>query len=309
MSSKVQSRLQTHCNMAARVAGQPFGGFYKATLEGPRMSHDNHPQSPAIDSVVSFFTKIKSVRDNSFPNVKRLWFRGQSKHLSNWHLRPRIFDTSPTIENEVVQWFMAHAPARHPLCPTRDDYAGWLTLMRHYGDPTRLFDWSESPLTALYVAIQESDNQDGIVWILSPNQLNKTIESRHSPSKQMSFKMSEKGHLFSIADDRIVDSYIRSLFGDGHNWNNNLPPAAVYPSQLDLRMVVQQSMFTIHAGNLCLEHLQSEIKDYRFLYKVTILAANKYSIQEELSDLGFTLATMYPDLVHLGKWLDPAFPR
>jgi len=57
----------------------------------------------------------------------------------------------------------------------------WMMIARHYELPTRLMDFSSSPLTALYnstkdVACQDSPEDDGIVWTL-----NMTIirESRH----------------------------------------------------------------------------------------------------------------------------------
>ena len=39
-----------------------------------------------------------------------------------------------------------------------------LMVMRHYGVPTRLLDWSTSPYIALYFAIAENDDVDGELW-------------------------------------------------------------------------------------------------------------------------------------------------
>lgn len=45
--------------------------------------------------------------------------------------------------------------------------------MQHYGVPTRLLDWSENPLVALYFAVENKDKEtDAAIWMLRPNKLN-----------------------------------------------------------------------------------------------------------------------------------------
>jgi hypothetical protein len=44
-----------------------------------------------------------------------------------------------------------------------NDFAA-LMVLRHYGVPTRLLDWSWSPQVAAYFAVQDHDTEDGEIW-------------------------------------------------------------------------------------------------------------------------------------------------
>ena len=108
----------------------------------------------------------------------RMWFRGQSDY--SWGLVPSVQrkdGMGKHYEQYVSTNFMIHTMRLNPNAPQRYDRASWLTLMQHYGLPTRLLDWSESPLVALYFALSSDKDAktDAAVWVLNPMELNKKV--------------------------------------------------------------------------------------------------------------------------------------
>ena len=123
-----------------------------------------------------------------------IWYRGQSDY--KWELKPGIFRYSEgSSELTLLTRFKQSASLLIDTTP-KDDF-DWMFLMQHYGVPTRLLDWSESPLTALYFAVSDINNEtDSALWMLKPIELN----------KKANIKTSEKNFIPSF-DDEFLKSY------------------------------------------------------------------------------------------------------
>src|ERR1700731_554408 len=99
---------------------------------------------------------------------EKLWFRGQGDW--SWGLSPKVYrkpfkgadedEIRLEFQSQAIQLLSGRAPS------SKWD---WYFLMQHHRVPTRLLDWTENSLVALFFAVQEEiDNRDGAVWVLDP---------------------------------------------------------------------------------------------------------------------------------------------
>jgi hypothetical protein len=213
------------------------------------------------------------------------WWRGQS--VSDWDLVSSIHRQDEMVdESSIMTRFKLKASTRRENCPSKDDLVGWLFLMQHYGLPTRLLDWSESPLIALFFAVEEIKykNEDSAIWALNPEQLNR---SQSNPNEGILLPNNE----------RTIRS-VYSAFG-----SNDKPPCEVLsllPDHNDIRQMLQQSVFTIHENKTPINLLP---KAESFLIKIIIPKEKKYFFKEFLDQIGIDRSSIFPDLENLAKYI------
>lgn len=115
----------------------------------------------------------------------------------------------------------------------------WYFLMQHYRMPTRLLDWTDGALFALYFALSSAvPSKKPCVWALNPWTLN-----RLSTGAATVYRCEE---LLESPDLRLT-----SYLSENHESLPSTPelPIALMPTLIDRRMATQHSYFTIHGKN------------------------------------------------------------
>ena len=229
---------------------------------------------------------IQILRDDIGDYGEDIWFRGQS-HF-DWQLSPGLFRYKTNVsETSLLTRFKQSASLLIHTSP-KDDF-DWMFLMQHYGVPTRLLDWSESPLTSLYFAIfdEEHDDIDSALWMLKPIELNKLAN----------IKTTEKNFIPSF-DDEYLKNY--NIVNVNSNSRVEMSPVATIATRNNSRIQAQLGVFTIHhldrkpLDEFC---LNNEIVKYR------IPSTAKENIRKELDLLSVNKFSLFPELSSIGEIL------
>lgn len=221
-----------------------------------------------------------------------LWYRGEEN--SALTLVPSIQRSEKRLQIErfITNDFYIRAKQIFKNPPEKHNYSEWVALMQHHGLPTRMLDWSKSPLIAVFFATetyQQYPDTDACVWVLAPNLLN---------------QMEGFGDcIYPIDADTAQEMLLPAFKHLHHNPVLENKILACYSTDSHLRMYSQQACFTVHNSLRRLEDICSE----EMLYKIIIPHDRKQYFLESLRVFGITESFLYPDLDHISSELTKVY--
>lgn len=213
-----------------------------------------------------------------------IWYRGHAK--STWKLTPGYLRlSSPPSEHTLLKKFRQNASFL--LSDKPGNSFDWFFLMQHYGVPTRLLDWTESPLAALYFAVADEKHKkdNAALWLLFPSELNKNANI-----------VAEEQFYIPSFDEEVIESYSLEKLSSEHK--TKLLPVAVIATRNNPRINAQLGVFTIHHRDAV---PIEKIGNKKHVRRYEIPAKAKPKIAEELKLLGITKFQMFPELSSIGE--------
>ena len=219
------------------------------------------------------------------------WFRGCTD--KDYQLVPSIGRSPFTvkIEKQLLDAFKQDAVQFMEQQPSSD--WEWLLWARHHDLPTRLLDWTESPLVGLYFAthsiddIKKNDPKDGALWFLLPTVLN----------SRANIKLPERE--LPVFEDS--DEYLRNYLPSRMVGTASMRPVAGIAARHFKRMQAQHSVFTVtHSVQTPIEDHKSQSNDSH-IGRYIIPADSKVQIRKELEVLRITRLSIFPELDNVAR--------
>ncbi|MFH1851167.1 MAG: FRG domain-containing protein [Candidatus Neomarinimicrobiota bacterium] len=152
----------------------------------------------------------------------------------------------------------------------------WFAIAQHFGLRTRLLDWTQNPITALYFAVNESDSkQDGAVWGI-------LIRSENKVDHSVIFE--------DIDNLNLLSSYVSGWFNP--------------------RIVAQEACFSISpVVNNQIMPIDKKLDAVVDLWKIKIPGRYKAVIKSQLDSIGVNEFKLFPGLDNLTAKLHQKYYR
>lgn len=245
-----------------------------------------------INSVADLFQLVNSVYgDRREVSCRPLFYRGQADKA--WILLPRVLREPMFRERTLI---LDYKQVFDIVPDYLENMERILCRMQHQGIPTRLLDWSISPLQALYFACaaENEKDRDGELIVINPWLIYSSAFPQ--PNKPTYYFELMKRARFCLAlgwTMEEVSAYMHKKFGYrilSQELNEPLPIVGRY---LDNRISNQQGMFLLWGNDKIPLDFQPSYRNQ--IQRFAIPASKKPIILSELSRLGITDFTTFSD--------------
>jgi hypothetical protein len=212
-------------------------------------------------------------------------FRGQVD--VHWELIPGLLRSGPYSRHTEDRLLHEFQRAARPFLQQPPlGFLQWMALAQHHGLPTRLLDWSESALVALFFALQEHHcfdgtprpphTEDACVWLLNRD----VLHARYHLPAQI---------ILVDAAERAWPPQLQALVA------GECEGVLVFtPAHVSSRMPVQKAAFTLFGSQA--DTLEKLRDDALILQQFVIARERVARLRHELEMAGITRSTLFPDL-------------
>jgi hypothetical protein len=170
----------------------------------------------------------------------------------------------------------------------------WLALGQHRGLPTRLLDWTYSPLVALHFATEDPADfdRDGLVWCVNFIAANQQIPKR----------------LQRILEEEVADTFTAEMLAPFKTLREfdalSRDPFLVFlePPALDQRILNQLALFSLMSDPSA--SFEQWMHDHPQLCRRVVVPAHlKWEIRDKLDQANVNERVLFPGLDGLSRWL------
>lgn len=202
------------------------------------------------------------------------------------------------IEDSLIRSFRKYANAG-----AFDQKSEWyvLAVAQHNGLPTRVLDWTSSPLVAAHFACGDEryKNDDGVIWCLHAGRLRDINERNNSGVESLK-------DISWVFDTRLLEKRFADLAALDSS-RKRAPVMLLWePPSLDSRIANQSGFLSLMNDPAESQHdflSRESAVDADLVVRIVIEAGAKPEIRDMLDQNGISERTIYPGLPGLCSWL------
>lgn len=200
------------------------------------------------------------------------------------------------VESSILRNFAKYAVSEDPLI--NESVWRQMVIGQHHGLPTRLMDWSYSPLVALHFAtsgedMKDMDSHNCTVWRIDVDEIHSLLPGTYSNELR-----EKNAHLFTVPmlanvaddlDEYDVDMGDRSL-------------VLLEPPSIDQRIINQYSYFSVTPRQItCMEAFLADNTKNTIRYIIS--KELRWQIRDMLDKINMNERIIFPGLDGLTAWM------
>lgn len=250
-----------------------------------------------IDEILDLFIR-QQYNDSIERNRSSYMYRGLPN--STYNLQTSLYrncnDKQFSIESSILRNFSKYAINEDPLLSS----SIWrqMVIGQHHGLPTRLMDWTYSPLIGLHFATAEQDlNQmdqhDCVLWEIDLNEMNCLL-----PREFKQVLKKENAYLFTI-------DMLEKIVSEISDYDEKMGDTAMLlmePPSIDQRIISQYSYFSIVPRGISdIEKFLAEKTSNTTKYIVD--KTLRWRIRDMLDQMNINERILFPGLDGVSAWM------